>query len=161
MKELHPVPLTAEAFAPYGVVFELRKDAPGTRDLFAAPMENLRAGARLNVAVSRPKPKSLPLTVEKLERHPYSSQSFIPMDLSRHLILVCPLKADGTPDVDSALAFYGTASQGFVYHHNVWHHPFTALDRNAECVTLRFDDGSDADTEWFTVANGPTVVDGG
>ena len=156
---LTPKPLTAEAFAAFGAVFDLGKGTPGTRDAYAAPMTNLRDDARLNVSISRPVPIPLPLTVERLEIHPHSSQTFIPLSLSRHLILVCPTKLDGTPDVLAALTFIGAANQGVMYRPNVWHHPFTALDRGGETVMMRFDDGSDADTEWFQVENGPVIHD--
>ena len=156
---LTPTPLTAEAFAPFGVVFPLGKDRPGPRDAFAAPMENLRDAARLNVSVSRPKAVPLPLTVEWLERHPFSSQTFVPLDLSRHLLLGCPSRPDGGPDIAAAVTFIGAANQGVMYRHNVWHHPFTGLDRNGETIMLRYDDGGDMDTEWFQVEAGPTIND--
>jgi len=158
-KTLTPIPLNADIFAAFGAVFDLGKDAPGTRDAFAAPMKNYRDKARLNVSISRPNPVPLPVTVEWLEIHPHSSQTFIPLSLSRHLILVCPTKLDGTPDVYGALTFIGAANQGVMYRPNVWHHPFTALDRGGETVMMRFDDGSGADTEWFQVENGPVIHD--
>jgi ureidoglycolate lyase len=156
---LTPRPLTAEAFAPFGVVFELGKDRPGPRDAYAAPMENLRDAATLNVSISRPKPVALPLKVEWLERHPFSSQTFVPLDLSRHLLLGCPSLPDGGPNIAEAVTFIGAANQGIMYRHNVWHHPFAALDRNGETVMLRYDDGGDMDTEWFQVEDGPTIHD--
>jgi len=158
-KILTPVPLTANAFALFGAVFDLGKGEPGTRDAFAAPMENLRPDAKLNVSISRPLPIPMPITIEWLERHPHSSQTFVPLKMSRYAVLVCPTKDDGTPDINNALTFIGAANQGLMYKPNVWHHPFAALDRNAESVMLRYDDGSDADTEWFQIENGPVIHD--
>jgi ureidoglycolate hydrolase/3-hydroxyisobutyrate dehydrogenase-like beta-hydroxyacid dehydrogenase len=150
-------PLTAEAFAPFGDVIAIGSGEPGTRDAFAAAMDNKRADARLNVSVSRAHAMPVPLKVKWMERHPHSGQTFVPLDLSRYLILVTSSDSEGMPRMDQLQAFVAGPDQGINYHTNVWHHPFTALDRPSECLVLRFDDGSDADTEWFEVADGPTV----
>ena len=152
--------LTAEAFAPFGDVFALGQGEPGTRDAFVAAMENGRDHARLNVSVSRAKPTPVPLKVRWMERHPHSGQTFVPLDLSRYLILVAPADAEGAPRMDSLQAFIAGADQAINYHTGVWHHPFTALDRPSECLVLRFDDGSEDDTHWFEVADGPVVGPG-
>jgi hypothetical protein len=47
-RTLTPIPLNADTFAAFGAVFDLGKDAPSTRDAFAAPMKNYRDKARLN-----------------------------------------------------------------------------------------------------------------
>ncbi len=154
---LTALPLTAEAFASFGDVIAIGSGEPGTRDAFAAAMDNKRADARLNVSVSRAKPTPLPLTVKWMERHPYSGQTFVPLDISRYLMLVAPSTPNGAPDMDKLQAFVAGPEQGINYHTGVWHHPFTALDRPSECLVLRFDDDSDADTEWFEVTDGPTV----
>ncbi len=150
-------PLTAAAFAPFGDVIAIGKGEPGTRDAFAAAMDNKRADARLNVSVSRAMETPVPLNVKWMERHPYSGQTFIPLDISRYLMLVAPSTPNGAPDLEKLQAFVAGPEQGINYHVGVWHHPFTALDRASECLVLRFDDGSEADTEWFEVADGPTI----
>lgn len=150
-------PLTAEAFAPYGDVIALGAGAPGTRDSFAAAMDNLREDAKLNVSLSRPNATPVPLKVKWMERHPHSGQTFVPIDISRYLMLVAPSDKQGGPDMDRLEAFVARPNQGINYRAGVWHHPFSALDRPAECLVLRFDDGSDADTEWFEVAEGPVI----
>lgn len=150
-------PLTAEAFAPFGDVIAIGTGEPGTRDAFAAAMDNKRTDARLNVSVSRAHPTSTPHKVKWMERHPHSGQTFVPLDISRYLILVTVSDSEGMPRMDQLQAFVAGPHQGINYHTNVWHHPFTALDKPSECLVLRFDDGSDADTEWYEVADGPTV----
>ena len=150
-------PLTEEAFAPFGEVIRLGRGKPGTRDAFAAAMDNERGDARLNVSVSRANETPMPLRVKWMERHPHSGQTFVPLDVSRYLILVAPTGVDGAPDMKDLKAFVAGRGQGINYRTGTWHHPFTALDRPSECLVLRFDDGGDEDTEWFEVANGPTV----
>jgi ureidoglycolate lyase len=99
----------------------------------------------------------MPLRVKWMERHPYSSQTFIPHDLGRYLVLVAPCADNGDPFIDQLQAFVADASQGVTYRPDVWHHPFTALDRPSECFVLRYDDGTDSDTQWFEVAGGPVI----
>lgn len=150
-------PLTADAFAPFGDVIAIGQGEPGTRDAFAAAMDNKRPEAQLNVSVSRAKETPVPLQVKWMERHPYSGQTFVPLDISRYLMLVAPSTPNGAPNLDKLQAFVAGPDQGINYRAGVWHHPFTALDRPSECLVLRFDDGSEADTEWFEVADGPTI----
>ena len=150
-------PLTSASFEPYGEVIDLGQGAPGTRDSFAAAMDNHRSDARLNVSVSRAHETPVPLQVRWMERHPHSGQTFVPIDLSRYLMLVAPSNNEGQPRMDRLEAYVARGDQGINYRAGVWHHPFTALDRSSECLVLRFDDGSDQDTEWYEVAEGPTI----
>ena len=150
-------PLTAEAFAPYGEVLALGEGAPGTRESFAAAMDNLREDASLNVSISRPLETPVPLEIKWMERHPFSGQTFVPVDISRYLMLVAPSDEADKPDLSRLEAFVARSDQGINYRAGIWHHPFAALDRPAECVVLRFDNGSDQDTEWFEVTNGQTI----
>ena len=158
MQELEPRPLTTKDFAPFGVVIELKKTAVGARAVYASFMRNLRPAASLDMAIIRKSPEELPLPVKWLERHPYSSQAFIPVEVPAFLVLVCPTNRAGEPVVNEAQAFIGRTEQGFCYAPNVWHHPFVTLGGDGEFVTLRYDDGSAADTLWHEVHNGPQVV---
>ena len=78
--------------------------------------------------------------------------------MGRYLVLVAPSDDNGEPIVSDLRAFHGDVNQGITYNANVWHHPFTALDASAECLMLRFDDGSKVDTEWHKVVDGPVVT---
>ena len=119
--------LTAEAFALFGQVIQARVAAIGWRARVAA-LENRRPAAVPHLAVTRLVPTALPVRATALERHPFSSQTFVPTDLSRYLV------ADVTLDVN--------------YAPGAWHHPMAILDRPGEYVVLRWYDGSPADTEW-------------
>ena len=68
-----------------------------------------------------------------------------------------PSDVAGNPDLERLEAFVARSDQGINYRAGAWHHPFTALDRAAECVVFRFDNGSDRDTDWFEVSDGPSV----
>jgi len=151
-------PLTAEAFAPFGQVVSCgaagREANQGTaqRFDFAARVENLRPHAKANLCAIRSQPRALPLKVKLLERHPHSSQAFLPMVASRVLVIVAPDAANGGPDVSRLRAFIATQGQGFNYAPGTWHHPLVVLDSIAELAMLVFEDGTEGDCEEFPLA---------
>jgi ureidoglycolate lyase len=69
-----------------------------------------------------------PLKSELMERHEFSSQTFVPVDVTRWLIVVAPHAAKGGPDMAGARAFVATGKQGVTYKPNTWHHGLTTLD---------------------------------
>ena len=71
---------------------------------------------------------SLPLRVDRLERHPYSAQTFVPLGTSRYLVIVCGADAGGDPDPHTLRAFVAAPEQVVTYARNVWHHPMALID---------------------------------
>ena len=49
------------------------------------------------------------------------------------------------------------AGQGINYNAGTWHHPLTALDQAGNFAALVWENGSDADTEWYTLAEDQRV----
>lgn len=154
MKLVKAVPLSAAAFSPFGDVVSagLREGSSanqGTAVRFdwAAGLQNLRDGAKPNLAVFRSTPQPLPFTVKLLERHPFSSQAFLPMICRRFLVCVAPSRADGGPDVDALQAFVCGPGQGVNYRAGTWHHPIVALESAAEFAMLAWEDGTRGDCE--------------
>ena len=149
-------PLTAEAFAPFGDVLAAPMQ-PG-RVYFDKGLKNGRAGARPSLAVTHARPlAALPLRATVLERHEFSSQSFMPLDVSRWLVVVAPYGADGGPDPSRAIAFVAGPGQGVTYHMGTWHHGFTALDRPACFAIFMWRDGTSSDEEFRQLAAPFTV----
>lgn len=151
MLRLTAAPLTANAFAPFGEVLEAPA-APG-RAYFDGALGTRRPAASpsLSVVVKEPL-AALPLRSTVMERHPHSSQSFVPMDAGRWLAVVAPEAAEGGgPDMARARAFVARADQGVTYGVSVWHHPFTVLDREARFAIVMWRDGTPADDEFAEV----------
>jgi ureidoglycolate lyase len=93
-----------------------------------------------------------------IERHRSSSQSFVPMEAGRWLAIVAPHAMEGGgPDMARARAFLARPDQGITYGPDVWHHPFTVLDREARFAVLIWRDGTTGDEEFVDVA--PFTVD--
>jgi len=156
MRTLTARPLTAEAFAHYGEVLEAPREAG--RIYIERALANGRAGAKpsLSTTLARP-PDLLPFQVTQLERHQFSSQSFVPMEPGRFLVIVAPKLASGGPDVSRAEAFVADPGQGVTYGMDVWHHALTVLDRPMRFAIFMWLERSATDEEFvdvdpFTVA---------
>jgi ureidoglycolate lyase len=76
------------------------------------------------------------LVIDKLERHPYSAQTFIPISVGRYYVVVAPSKADGSPDADRARSFVGGPGDTIVYPKNAWHGSLLVLDQAADMAVI-------------------------
>jgi ureidoglycolate lyase len=150
-------PLTAEAFKPFGAVLE----GPHTagRVSMTETLANGRPHAPVSLSVATVEPKKdLPLEVKVLERHEHSSQTFIPLSVSRYLVLATRDAPGGGPDLLSLRAFIARAGQGVTYAMGTWHHPVTVLDTPASFAVLMWRDGTAGDEEFVPVTTPLTVV---
>lgn len=138
-------PLTAEAFAPYGSV--IRAPAEIGRTRFHDTLANTREGARPTISASRAMPKSLPLESCVMERHRFSSQTFLPLDVARYLVIVAPDGPDGMPDAAQARGFVVDGNTGITYGAGTWHHAMIVLDRAGCFAVLMWRDGTPEDME--------------
>lgn len=128
MRKLTAEPITTEAFARFGVLLE-RPDGFG-RQYFDQGLSNLRPAAWPSLSIAAIAPLTgLTFDAVRMERHAFSSQSFIPMHVARYLVLVAPHAADGGPDAGETRAFVARGDQAITYRADVWHHPMVALDR--------------------------------
>jgi ureidoglycolate lyase len=139
-------PLTSAAFLPYGEVIECPA-MPG-RTYFEDAMASLRPKARPSISLIVADPQAtLPLRSTVMERHEFSSQSFVPQEGGRWLAIVAPHSPSGGPDMARARAFLCRPDQGVTYGANVWHHPFTVLDRRSRFVIVMWRDGTGTDED--------------
>ena len=151
-------PLSQAAYAPFGAVISAdRTDVAGgpanqgtaARRDFLATIEDLRPGkARLNLAAFRCAPRApFPARLTLLEKHPASTQIFLPMNARRYLVVVAPGK--GRPELAGARAFLAGPTQGVSYAPGTWHHPMIALDETTDFACLVWEDGTAADCVVF------------
>ncbi|KAI8967048.1 ureidoglycolate hydrolase, partial [Mycotypha africana] len=148
-------PLTSEAYAAYGDVIH----APGAKYVtganqgtaekyhHVAQVANLfpKGNGKMNLCMFHCRPTTeIPFTVKLLERHPYSSQAFIPMSHGQtrgYLVVVALNGADDKPDMSTLKAFFATSEQGINYRNGVWHHPMVALDAATDFVVVVHESG--------------------
>lgn len=143
MVRLQIEPLTASAFSPFGAVIQLEgaRHYPineGTTERFhaLALTDTQAAGGETGISLFRGQAFTLPFRLRVMERHPLSSQAFIPLQTQaddRYLVVVAP---PGPLDVGQLRAFLARGFQGVQYARGVWHHPLIALDRNSDFLVV-------------------------
>lgn len=166
MMRLPAAPLSASAFAPFGQVIEAAggESFPinqGTCERFhdLARLELDTANGRAGVSIFRARPVELPFAVRLLERHPLSTQAFVPLTARRYLVVVAP--AGAAPEPSVVCAFLAGPGQGVNYARGVWHHPLLALDAEADFLVLdRIGPGANCDEHHFGENEAITVING-
>ena len=138
---LRPAVLTAEAFAPFGDVIQTAgrewtwiNDNTCRRFDDLAQIDVAAAGGRPLISVFEASPRTLPLQIRVLERHPLSSQAFFPLDAQPFLVVVAG--EDAGDWADRLRAFWCAGTQGVNYRRNTWHHPLIALNRPSRFLVV-------------------------
>jgi ureidoglycolate lyase len=136
-----PEPLTAAAFSAYGELIEPAR-SPGRRTHVEALGHDESADTHRPCVLSTTtaEPTTLPLTVSELERHPHSSQTFLPISDARWLVIVADSLA-----ADRVRAFEVPPRAGVTIGRNTWHHGLTVLDAPASFAVVMWKSGSDDD----------------
>ncbi|HLG49432.1 MAG TPA: ureidoglycolate lyase [Reyranella sp.] len=148
--EIIPQPLTREAFAPFGDVIDVPNEAG--RTYYEDALGNLRPEAKASLSMTfRVPTQDRPLKSETMERHEFSSQTFVPVDVGRWLIVVAPHAASGGPDMAAARAFIANGQQGVTYKPDTWHHGLTTLDKPGRFAVFMWRAGT-KDEEFVPVA---------
>jgi ureidoglycolate lyase len=137
---LMAAPLTAAAFAPFGDVIETegRTHYPinagtGQRYNDLAKVEVTAASGRPLISILSAEPVVLPLRLRLMERHPLSSQAFIPLSSTPFLVVVAP---PGALDIECIRAFRSNGRQGVNYRTGTWHHPLLALEQTSQFLIV-------------------------
>jgi ureidoglycolate lyase len=137
IRTLRPRLLEQAEFAPFGTVVEHRSE--GVRHYVHEAFEHSPCAndVKPTLWLTRPaKVSTFPVILDRLERHPHSAQTFIPLSPLRYLVVVCRSKADGSPDLETIEAFLASGGQGVTYARNVWHHGLTVFDPGAEFAVV-------------------------
>lgn len=147
MRVIAAEPLTASNFAPFGQL--INAPVGFGRDYFSAALASGRSAAKPSLSLAHiPQLAGTRLETVKMERHEFSSQSFVPIDVSRYLVIVAPHAADGQPDPSLLKAFVAREGQGITFGMNVWHHPMTVLDRPGRFAVFMWLEGGPGDEEF-------------
>ena len=125
-------PLSTEAFAPFGDVLNVDGEPDRLINQGLCGRYNDRAqmdfaDARAGISLFKAQLRSLPYTLDMMERHPEGSQAFLPMDVHPFLVIVAPDESGKPGDPQAFLTHTG---EGVNYHRNVWHGVLTPLAGN-------------------------------
>jgi len=126
---LHPVPLTAEAFAPFGQVIAANGPSQpinyGATQKFADLASiALHDGGRAAAHIYRSTPPAFPFALRVMENHPLGSQMFMPLSGRPYLVVVAP---PGRFEPTAIRAYVAGPGQGVNLAPGVWHHFNLAL----------------------------------
>ena len=134
-------PLTRDAFQPYGDVLQVAESRhytinQGWAERYAdmAQLDLLEGDGKPNIGIVRAEPRPMPLKVKLMERHPKSSQMFIPLVPRPFLLLVAAPSDQLRPE--NVIGFKTMAGQGVNYGRGVWHHPLIALDQSTDFLVV-------------------------
>lgn len=136
-----PQPLTREAFAPFGDVIEIHGDAQhfainyGQTERYhdLARIDVTAHQGRAIVSLFRSTPLAEPIAIKLLERHPHSSQAFMPLGSQPYLVVVAPA---GELDEQAIRVFLAQPDQGVNYHAGTWHHFSLALNEVSDFLVI-------------------------
>lgn len=136
-----PVPLTTEAFIPFGDVIETKaaaetriiNDGNTIRFHDLADLTLTRSDGKPLINIFRTAPLATPLKLSIMERHPLSSQTFIPLSAKPYLVVVAPA---GELDETNIKVFLASGTQGVNYHPGTWHHYSLALKSTADFLVV-------------------------
>jgi len=134
-------PLTKERFAPFGEVIETSRDKSDAMN--AARFErfddlcnvDVISDGRIAVSIARCRtPTSLPLRLDKVERHPLGSQVFMPLSPCKMVVVVAP--PEESVDADALRAFVSNGRQGINYRRGTWHMPLISFTAGQEYLII-------------------------
>jgi len=137
-------------FAPFGR-FMVPPSGIGERQFYSDALAAKSEESALVFHINNVKSATLPITKNTVERHPHAAQCFVPLDVSRYVVMVMPSKADGTPDVTRTLAFLVPGTMGVIFNPGVWHLGATVLDRPGHFAVLMWRGGAEPDDEFYDV----------
>jgi ureidoglycolate lyase len=140
-KLIVPKVLTRENFAPFGDVIEVNDKAKNfsinegftQRYHDLADVDVTQEKGRTLINIFRSTPLEQPVSIKMMERHPLSSQAFIPMGPQPFLVVVAP---KGEMDITKIEVFLASSHQGVNYHKGTWHHYCLALHQVSDFIVV-------------------------
>ncbi len=78
------------------------------------------------INIFKAKKRCFPLRINMLENHPFSSQTFIPLQKTTFIVVVAPISK--IPDINLIEAFIISPEEGINFKSKVWHFPLIATE---------------------------------
>lgn len=150
---LTAVPLTAEAFAPYGDVIEVAgaPDKLINQGMCGRHHDRARLdfgeGGRAGISLFDARARHLPHKVDMVERHPDGSQAFVPVSGVPMLVVVAE-DAGGIPV--ELKAFISQPGQSINLHRGTWHGVLAPLGAPGQYIVVdRIGQTPNLEEHWF------------
>jgi ureidoglycolate lyase len=152
MSKIHVEPLTVDAFAAFGDVLDCSGSADRIINQGLCGRFHDRAyldftDGKAGISLFNAQPRSLPYTLDMMERHPDGSQAFIPMSEHPFLVIVAQ---DNNGEPSNPQAFITKSGQAINFHRNTWHGVCTPLAApGLFAVVDRIGPGDNLEEYWF------------
>jgi len=138
---IHPKALTAHGFSRFGDVIEVGENqitkvinqGHTVRHHDLAKIDVAKNSGEVLVNIFRSNPLAHPLHLNMMERHPLSSQAFMPLGSEPYLVVVAPA---GEFDESKIEVFLASSNQGVNYHAGTWHHFCLALNKQSDFLVI-------------------------
>ena len=162
IKIVKPKPLTKDLFLEFGDVIEANdqvksysiNDGHTQRYYDLAKIDEANDDGKTLVNIFRSTPLELPIVLQSIERHPLSSQAFIPLGNESYLVVVAPAGEFNEAAIE---VFISTANQGVNYHSGTWHHYCLALNEPSDFIVI--DRGGNGENCDIVNLNNPLKID--
>jgi ureidoglycolate lyase len=149
MISIVPRPLTQDTFAAYGLVSGLTAAGSMLIDGAFEATEDAQQPVLQIVKIASPLQS---VVIKQLEAHPFSAQTFLPLDMAPSLIVVCDWNGNKGPDVATLKAFIAQPDQIVTYHRGVLHHKVTPLAPLATFAMAMRQTGRGGDTVLYELS---------
>jgi len=133
-REIQIESMEAACFAPFGDL--VANNGEVRRRFYPEATSAGRGAGELRFWASHVEPASAPLGVTRLERHPWSAQTFVPLRAEHWIVIVAPSGADGLPVENGLRAFRVGPGVGISYRRGTWHNGTTVIGSAATFAVL-------------------------
>lgn len=144
---IRPVPLTKEAFQPFGDVLETKGAHSrlinfGQTQKFDKLAEiSIMDAVSGQISIYRSKSIELPFRIQLMECHPLGSQAFYPLHHRPFPVIVA--RAGKPPRLKDIKVFLSDGRQGINLHSGVWHHYQLTLTQDSDYLVVDRGDNGD------------------
>ena len=131
---IKPKKITKENFAKFGDVISTQDIKPmDINNGYAKRFDNLadinisKNDGTAIVSIFSALKRSFPMKIDMMEKHPLSSQAFIPMKETTFIAFVAP--SGEKPDINKIESFTVPPGKGINYKPDIWHFPLIATEK--------------------------------
>tara|TARA_Y100001970_G_C13699948_1_gene586677 strand:- start:32 stop:526 length:495 start_codon:yes stop_codon:yes gene_type:complete len=117
-------------------------------------IEILGKNKQCRINIFKTKKRQFPLEIDMLENHPFSSQSFIPLQKTSFIVVVAPIS--NTPNINSIEAFLVPSEEGINFKPKIWHFPLIAIE-DSDFLTIDKKDSLN-NLEIFNFQNNDKII---
>ena len=132
-KIIKPVKISRSNFSSYGDLISTDDISPiNINDGYAKRFDNLanldtsKDSGKTIVSIFSALKRTFPMKIHMMEKHPLSTQAFIPMKETTFLAFVAP--SGESPEIDKIQSFIIPPKMGINYKPGIWHFPLISTE---------------------------------